>query len=269
MHRFIVCASLLICPIFNGVSGVVYANTINKAEQQWIDAHPIVRFSIHEKYTPYLQADNGKNPPGVFHTLLKKMGELTGQEFIPKWRKNDYEGLRQLANGEVDFMIDPPTFDDEYLKFGSLSEAIFWGHDAILTKLHEPEKYIDPSNIAFFDRGYENPPLTTYPHPNISSNAEKMLLDLLKNDIEALVLPIRLARQLIQQSNATELQIDGLYSREPFEYRWLITHEDSALHGVLNHFLKNLDPIGAGQLFSLGNDSIGLTPQGRAHLWPW
>ena len=271
MHRFIVCASLLIYPIFNGVSGAVYANTINKAEQQWIDAHPVVRFSIHEKYASYLQEKNGKIPPGVFHTLLKKMGELTGQEFIPKWRKNDHEGLRQLANGEVDFMIDPPTFDDEYLKFGSLSEAIFWGHDAILTKLHEPEKYIDPSNIAYFDRGYENPPLITHPHPhpNISSNTEKLLLDLLKNDIEALVLPIRLARQLVQQSNATELQIDGLYSREPFEYRWLIPHEDRDLHGVLNHFLKNLDPIEAGQLFSLGNDSIGRAPQGRTHLWPW
>ena len=269
MHRFIFCASFLICPIFTEVIGAAYANTINKAERQWIDAHPEVRYSIHEKYAPYLQEGDSKNPPGVFHVLLKKMGEHTGQEFIPRWRKTDHEGLRQLANGEVDFMIDPPTFDDEYLKFGSLSEAIFWGHDAILTKLHEPKRSIDAGNIAYFDRGYENPPFITHPHPKISSNTEKLILDLLKNDIEALVLPMRLARQLIQEPNTTALQIDGLYSREPFEYRWLIPHADKALHGVLNHFLTNLGPLESGQLFSHGIENVGLAPQSRAHLWPW
>ena len=133
MYRFIVCASLLIFPLLNKANGMAYANPLSMAEQRWIDQHPIVHFSIHEKYAPYLQVDRDGKQPGVFYGLLKRFGEFTGQEFLPKWRKTDEEGLNQLASGEVNFIIDPPTQNDEYLKFGSLSESIFWGHDAVMT----------------------------------------------------------------------------------------------------------------------------------------
>ena len=106
MYRFIVCVSLLICPLLNKANGIAYANSLSMAEQRWIDQHPIVHFSIHEKYAPYLQAEKGHKKSGVFHALLKRLGEFTGQEFSPKWRKTDQEGLHQLANGEVNFIID-------------------------------------------------------------------------------------------------------------------------------------------------------------------
>ena len=105
--------------LLNGMVGGTYAKAFNPIEQQWIDAHPVVRFSIHEKYAPYLEV-NERGESGIFHGILSKLGEFTKQEFLPKWRKSDQEGLHQLATGEVDFIIDPPTLDDEYLKFGSL-----------------------------------------------------------------------------------------------------------------------------------------------------
>ena len=254
--------------LFNGILSNAYANLLNSAEQRWIDAHPIVRFSIHEKYAPYLDV-NEKGEPGVFHSFLKKLSEFTQQEFLPKWRKNDREGLEQLANGEVDFIIDPPAIDDEYLKFGSLSEAIFWGHDAILTKRSKNDAPIEPINIAYFDRGFENPPIPNHPQASVSGHAEKLVFDLLKNDIEALVLPLRLAQQLIQKLNADKLRIDGLYSREPFEYRWLISNQDEALHGVLEQFLNNLDPIASRDLFNLNVSTFERgRPSSPNHL-PW
>jgi two-component system sensor histidine kinase EvgS len=269
MYRFIVCASLLILPLLNKANGMAYANPLSMAEQRWIDQHPIVHFSIHEKYAPYLQVEREGNHPGVFYGLLKRFGEFTGQEFLPKWRKTDEEGLHQLASGEVNFIIDPPTQNDEYLKFGSLSEAIFWGHDAILTTGSKSIELISPANIAYFDRGFENPPMPGYSQASNSSHAEKLIFDLLKNDIEALVLPIRLAHQLIQKIDKPELQLDGLYSREPFEYRWIISNEDVSLHNLLGHFLNGLDPIESGQLFALGD--LSSTPNKSFH-WsalPW
>jgi two-component system sensor histidine kinase EvgS len=266
MRRSITRIALFI--LLNGVLSNTYANLLNSAEQRWIDAHPIVRFSIHEKYAPYLDV-NEKGKPGVFHNFLKKLSEFTQQEFLPTWRKSDQEGLEQLANGEVDFIIDPPTLDDEYLKFGSLSEAIFWGHDAILTKRSKNEAPIEPINIAYFDRGFENPPIPNHPQASVSGHAEKLIFALLKNDIEALVLPLRLAQQLILKLNGEMLHIDGLYSREPFQYRWLISHQDLALHGVLNQFLNNLDPIASRQLFSLNTSTLEVdTPSSSTHL-PW
>jgi two-component system sensor histidine kinase EvgS len=253
MHRSITRITFFI--FLNGLFGHSYAHLFNSTEQRWIDAHPEVHFSIHEKYAPYLEI-NEQGQSGVFHALLSKLGEFTKQKFLPKWRKSDHEGLRQLANGEVDFVIDPPSLDNEYLKFGSLSEAIFWGHDTILTKRSKKVVPIEPINIAYFDRGFENPPIPSHPQANISSYADKLVFDLLKNDVEALVLPLRLAQQLIQKINGDQLQLDGLYSREPFKYRWLIAHQDDALHGVLESFLTNLDPISSRQLFNLNTSSL-------------
>ena len=253
MHRSITRIAVFI--LLNGILSNTYANLLNSAGQRWIDAHPVVRFSIHEKYAPYLDT-NENGEPGVFHSLLKKLSEFTQQEFLPQWRKSDQEGLRQLANGEVDFMIDPPALDDEHLKFGSLSEAIFWGHDAILTKRSKNDAPIEPINIAYFDRGFENPPIPHHPQASVSGHAEKLVFDLLKNDVMALVLPLRLAQQLIQKFKVDQLQVDGLYSRSPFEYRWLISNQDEALHGVLEHFLKNLDPMASRDLFNINTSTF-------------
>ena len=258
--------SLILCLLNHGL---VKANALSLSEQRWIDAHPIVRFSIHEKYAPYLEeASNGRE--GVFRTLLSKLEAFTQQEFVPAWRKTDHEGLQQLAKGEVDFIIDP-QIDDEVMKFGSLSEAIFWGHDAILTTTDQKKVQLDPVNIAYFDRGFENSPKLNKPQSNISSHPEKLIADLLKNDIQALVLPIRLAQQFISQVGDGKIQLDGLYSREPFPYRWLISHEDAPLHGVLQNFLDTLDPIESRQLFAL--DSSIQAAESTSTPWktafPW
>ena len=265
MHRFVTRTIFLYGLVS---SGALYASLLSPAEQRWIDAHPVVHFSIHEKYAPYLETQQDNKAPGVFNALLQQLGGLTQQEFRPRWRKSEQEGLVQLSNGEVDFMIDPPTMNDEYLRFGSLSEAIFWGHDAVVTKSDKVNHLISSDNIAYFDRGYENPPSRNDAKVRLSNNAEKLLFDLLKNDIEALVLPIRLAQQLLEKLNTPQVQVDGLYSREPFAYRWLISHENTPLHKILGHFLNTLDPIESRQLFALDMNSTVV----RAKHWkllPW
>ena len=82
-------------------------------------------------------------------------------------------------------------------------------------------------------------------------------------------MPLRLAQQLIQKLNREDLKIDGLYSREPFEYRWLISNQDQALHGVLGHFLNNLDPIASRQLFSLNPSTLEAEHSTPANLTAW
>lgn len=254
--------------LFNSAFGNSYANLLSSVEQRWIDAHPVVRFSIHEKYAPYLEI-NERGEAGVFHDLLGKLSEFTQQQYLPRWRKSDQEVIQQLADGEVDFIIDPPALNDEYLQFGSLSEAIFWGHDVIVTKRSKSDASIEPINIAYFDRGFENPPIPTHPRGGVSSSAEKLVITLLKNDIEALVLPLRLAQQLINELDSNQLQVDGLYGREPFEYRWFVPHQHQALHGVLRGFLSNLDPIASRQLFNLNKNTLEADYTATSSLIPW
>lgn len=268
MHRSSCKASLIFCLFMHGIA---QAGTLGPSEQKWIDAHPVVRFSIHEKYAPYLRSGKDLQEMGVFRALLSQLSERTQQEFIPTWRKTDQEGLQQLANGEVDFIIDPPA-DAQFLEFGALSEAIFWGHDVVLTPASKTNSQIHPSNIAYFDRGFENPPTQNQAHAIVSSHTDKLIADLLNNNIHALVLPIRLAQHLIAHVGNGKIVLDGLYSREPFPYRWLIGHRDAPLHNILGGFLSSLDPIESRQLFSL--DLNVLSPEEtRASPWettfPW
>ncbi len=186
MHRFFVKAVFSYGLLFGGA---VHATTISSAERRWIDAHSIVHFSIHEKYAPYLLGGEDASSHGIFHKILQKLSQYTQQEFRPKWRKTEQEGLKQLANGEVDFMIDPPSLNDEYLRFGSLSEAIFWGQDAIVTKRSNDDEIGSQAKLGYLDRGYENPPVITDPQTSPSNNPEKLLLGLLANDIDALTDP--------------------------------------------------------------------------------
>ena len=251
MHRFIVYGGFLIGLLW---SGIVLAQSLSPEEQSWIDAHPVVRFSIHEKYAPYLEANTNFGESGIFHTLIKKLGQYTHQEFIPIWRKTDSEGLQQLAKGDVDFIIDPPHIDEDH-PFGTLSETIFWGHDVVLTKRSNQNKVITPINIGFFDRGYENPPTISNPQISSSVNINNLIFQLLKSEVEALVLPMRLAQYVIKHLGNPEILIDGIFSREPFEYRWLIGNTDAPFHGVLNGFLNNLDPIESRQLFAIDFDA--------------
>jgi len=265
MHRYTIQFSLLICL---SIIGAAQAETKSISEQRWIDAHPIVRFSIHEKYAPYLDQGKDQNNMGVFKAFLSLLEKRTQQTFIPTWRKTDQEGLQQLANGEVDFIIDPPA-DDAFLRFGSLSEAIFWGHDAILTKTAKTDLLLNPSNLAYFDRGFENPPSQSQTSAYTSSHTEKLLADLFNNNIQALVLPIRLAQHLISQVGDGRLRIDGLYNREPFPYRWVIGHQDEPLHHVLGSFLNSLDPIESRQLFSFHPSSLSSQDSILKTSLPW
>jgi two-component system sensor histidine kinase EvgS len=243
----------------------VHAGPFTAAEQSWIDAHPVVRFSIHEKYAPYLAESNQRESAGPFKALLSKIEECTRQQYVPVWRKSDSEGLKQLSKGEVDFIIDPPSIDDHALQFGSLSEAIFWGHDVVVTKASSK---LDSPNlkIAYFDRGLENAPTSadSHNHNQEAQSAKFLIQSLIKSDIEALVMPIRLARRLIEEYQNSDLKIDGLYSRDPFAYRWLISDRAAPLQDVLSHFLDDLDPIASRQLFALGSESGP-----RSTMLPW
>ena len=265
MHRFILNGSLIFC-ILTG--GVAHSTPFNKTEMEWIDAHPVVRFSIHEKYAPYLNAPSHPIEGGVFLSLLLQLGKITGQQFVPRWRKSDHEGLKQLANGEVDFIIDPPEITDRVLQFGSLSESIFWGYDVIVTTKEATP--INPLKVAYFDRGLENPPLPSKAQKKALTYPDQAFQSLLKQDIDALVMPIRLAHQLIKRSAGTNLQVDGLYNRKPFAYRWLISFEDAPLHHVLEHFLKRLDPIESRKLFAFDEiDPIAPPPNPPSMVLPW
>ncbi|CAM3781725.1 response regulator [Polynucleobacter antarcticus] len=261
MHRFIL---KIFISTYSLLGCLAYAGSFNAAEQVWIDAHPVVKFSIHEKYSSYLKEN------GVFQSLILKLSECTRQQYIPIWRNSDQVGLNQLAKGEVDFIIDPPEITERVLQAGILSRSIFWGHDAVITKTSTNQLAATPQfKVAYFKRGLENPPSSqSLVQENRFPN--DLIQALIKNDIQALVIPIRLAHQLIQAHQSPDLKVEGLFGRQPFAYRWLISHQHTALHDVLNHFLDDLDPIESRGLFALIESNTSLEPpSSHKVMLPW
>jgi len=113
----------------------------NAEELQWLKLKPIVYFSIHEKNAIHLRPGDGKESAGTYHQLLNQLQQHTQQQYLAVWRKGDDDGLKDISQGNVDFIIDPPY---DWLLHHSASPF-----DSILAKtIHSPS--VLPSATPLF-----------------------------------------------------------------------------------------------------------------------
>ena len=266
MHRFIFLSTVFVCVT---VSQLSHSFSLSSEEQQWIDANPIVRFSIHEKYRPFLASAGGKEGEGIFRMLLNHLGESTQQEFHPIWRDSDDEILDQLTTGQIHFVIDPPDFGQQQHPALLLSDPVFWGQDVLLGYKTNPSRGNSSINkLGYFDRGYSKIPIQDS-IPNIfSSDLGRLSTSLLQREVEALVIPARLAAQLIKEWNHSEIAILGQYGHKPFPYRLLISKNHAPFNRIVKTFLNNQDPIDSANNFGLPNLSP-VTPNRVSSYGSW
>ena len=113
----------------------------NAEELQWLKLKPIVYFSIHEKNAIHLHPGDGKESVGTYRQLLNQLQQHTQQQYLAVWRRGDDDGLKDISQGKVDFIIDPPY---AWLLHHSASSF-----DSILAKtIHSPS--VSPSATPFF-----------------------------------------------------------------------------------------------------------------------
>ncbi|MEY2797439.1 MAG: hypothetical protein RLZZ119_920 [Pseudomonadota bacterium] len=211
-------------------------------EQMWIKAHPIVQFSIHEKYRPYWDS-------GIYPKLFSKLKDCSGLEFSPKWRSTEEVGIHQIRNGEVSFVIDPSQQLESAVS-GRLTEPIFWGHDVVLAAHSKNTLPLSPKmeKTIFFDRGYGFSKPTNGGH--LINSPELIAQQLIADDAHFAVMPLRLAVHLSKQLNFQEMQIRPL-GHQPFAYRWFISDQDRILHSIVQKSLHAADPFFMGELLAI------------------
>ena len=227
-----------------------------QAEQEWIKAHPVVQFSIHEKYRPYW--DNG-----IYPKLLSKLKDCSGLEFSPKWRKSEEAGIHQIRHGEVSFVIDPNR-DLISAVPGQLTEPIFWGQDVVLSTHSNRKLPFNPDiqKTVFFDRGYDfSEPVNQSRQLN---TPELIIQKLLNGEAHFAVIPLRLAIHLGEQLNLQEIEIRPL-GHQPFAYRWLIADHDHIFGSIVQKSLRAADPLFMGDLLAIPS----LTPNRSQYLENW
>ena len=213
-----------------------------QTEQMWIKAHPMVQFSIHEKYRPYWDS-------GIYPKLFSKLKDCSGLEFSPKWRNSEEVGIHQIRNGEVSFVIDPSQQLESAVS-GRLTEPIFWGHDVVLAAHSKNTLPLSPKmeKTIFFDRGYGFSKPTNGGH--LINSPELIAQQLIADDAHFAVMPLRLAVHLSKQLNFQEMQIRPL-GHQPFAYRWFISDQDRILHSIVQKSLHAADPFFMGELLAI------------------
>lgn len=94
--------------LLSSVTSALAHDPFNTEELQWLKLKPIVHFSIHEKNAMHLHPGDSKEPAGAYHQLLTQLQQHTQQQYLAVWRKGDDDGLKDISQGKVDFIIDPP-----------------------------------------------------------------------------------------------------------------------------------------------------------------
>ena len=134
------CASIVFLVLSTFTSALAH-EPFNAEELQWLKLKPIVHFSIHEKNAIHLHPGDGKESAGAYHQLLSQLQQHTQQQYLAVWRKGDDDGLKDISQGKVDFIIDPPY---AWLLHHSASPF-----DSILAKtIHSPSDL--PSDTPLF-----------------------------------------------------------------------------------------------------------------------
>jgi two-component system sensor histidine kinase EvgS len=229
-----------------------------QAEQEWIKAHPVVQFSIHEKYRPYWDS-------GIYPKLLAKIKDCSGIEFSPKWRSSDDVGIYQIRSGEVSLVIDPNRQLESAVP-GRLTEPIFWGHDVMIAIQSNITSSTNPKieKTIFFDRGYDfSEPIK---EARLINSPELIAQQLLAGEAHFAVMPLRMAMHLSEQMNLQDKQIRPL-GHQPFAYRWLIAEQDRILNSIIQKSLQEADPFFMGELLAM--PSLTSNRSGYRSNWLW
>jgi two-component system, NarL family, sensor histidine kinase EvgS len=229
-----------------------------QAEQEWIKAHPIVQFSIHEKYRAYWDS-------GIYPKLLSKLKDCSGLEFSPRWRSSELVGIQQIRNGEVSLVIDPNRQMESAVS-GRLTEPIFWGQDVMMATQPPITSSSNPKieKTVFFDRGYDFSEPINQVH--LVNSPELIVQQLLTGEAHFAVMPLRLAIHLSKQLNHQEIQIRPL-GHQPFAYRWLIADQDRILRSIVQKSLHEADPFFMGELLAI--PSLASNRSGYLANWLW
>ena len=223
---------------------------LTPAEKEWIKAKPVVYFSIHEQHAPYLAPLDGNGQVGVYQSLINVLSEQTQQQYQAIWRSNDADLIQLLNEKTIDFVIDPPSHLSN-AKAGIWSDALFWGHAVVVTRTETlvGNPVIAPKT-AFFGTDSVRGEHQSVVH---------LFAALMKREYDAVVMPIRLARYAMRTEHEGHLKLNGLYGREPLEYRWLISHHAKPLKGIVEKTLHALDPLASRAIFSI--PGFGIEPR--------
>lgn len=184
-----------------------------------------LRYSIHEHHKPLLVTRLSSSEISILGRLIDHLENQLNLKFEPVWRTGASTGERELLQGEVDFIIDPPQFLIERFPEDLSTQKVFQSQGVVVKKLNSSgnlsptqERIAYLSGIADFSR-------VSQEHGHDSWIAHQSLDEIYQSfahqQIDAAVLPLRLIQHHLSGGLNLNWFIDGLYGNQPANYQWI------------------------------------------------
>lgn len=200
----------------------------------------VVRFSIHEHHAALLRSGLAAHENGVLTKILAKLSADLGYSFEPVWRNGSATGESDLASGLAQFIIDPPKELIEKTNPNLISPTLIKGHLAVLrlanfNSSQDRYGYLQSSG----NRSIALPEINSDNSLELQSFSE-IHTSLLNREIDAAILPLRLAHYYLTQNGLEELiVIDRLLNQEPFTYQWVFHQDQINLKNRIDETFKS------------------------------
>lgn len=228
----VICLIGIVCPLTS------YGEDIAHSERS-------IRFSIHEHHKPLLKPDSAIKDLNVLERLLTHLENQLDIKFVPVWRHGTASGEEALLNGQVDFIIDPPTNLMNQFPTELVTSNIFQSQGVLIkhqNPLHERagnHRIAYLSGIADFskipDQGSSTPQNNAWiEHQSIADIYQSFL----NKKIDFAVLPFRLIQYHLSSGLHLDWVVDGLYGLEPASYPWIFHPSKKALKEILEAEIK-------------------------------
>jgi len=224
----------------------IYKNTkkynLSIKEQQWLQAHPIIRVGIDQSFAPFEWLDENQNYQGMVADYLKILGSKLGVTFSIIKGKSWQQTLDMAKRGELDMLTDANITPErkQYLDF---TQPYFTSPVVIISDTRKG--YIGELNHLYgkqvvIESGYFMQDILKREHPQIQlklTQDEPQALKLLdQGKADAYIGDGISLNYFIQQLGLLNLRFSGSTSYSS-QHRMAVTQNNQELLSILNKTL--------------------------------
>ena len=251
LRRLLIFATLSFCWLASTAYAAIELTT---EEQDWLNAHPVIKVGIDIDWAPVEYVDAKGRFQGISSDYLTRLGELLGVRFQAATDLNWQQTLESVKNGRLDMLssVRKTPERETYLSFThiyvSMPIVIFAGPDTPYLKGLEA---LDGQTVAVVD-GYAIHELIATHHPSIRlhpvANASEGLRLLAQGQVKAFVGNVLTTTYYLGKLGLTQIKVAG---ETPYrnDQAMAVRKEHATLATILDKALYALPPAEHNRIY--------------------
>lgn len=226
---------------------------LTRAEQQWVEQHPVVKMAINETALPFTFFDGDKNFRGISADVLERVSQRTGLHFEVNRVGTLQEITSSVTNGESDML---PAFTSSIQNEGKLSLTRPYFTSAFVLVCRTSSNHLTLNDLggkvlALVRGSYLHEYLSQHFQSirivEVSDAAEAMEM-VANGRADATINSLIGARYLISQRYSGQLRITSTIGTSPGQAAFATAPGSLELISILNKALLSISPSEMAEL---------------------